>query len=306
MKKLFLNELIAAPFTPMTSDSTINLDTIPSYIDHLLGKKIYSVFICGTTGESTSLSIVERKKIAQKWVESAAGRIKVMVHVGGCSLPEGKELVQHAAKIGASAVSSIAPSFIKAANAKGLALYFKELLVEESQIPFYYYNMPSMTNVQLPVIQLLKEVDGLIPNFQGVKYTHNDLMDMLQCANYKDGKYEVLNGFDEILLAGLSMGATGAVGSTYNYVPQIYQALMEAKRNNNEEEAKRLQLQSIEVVGLLIKYGGIRTGKALMNYVGVNCGPVRRPLEAFTSGELDELHTSFDKIFSNHKLLTEI
>lgn len=299
MKKLFKNELIAAPFTPMTVNSEINLDTIPSYVNHLISKNIQSVFICGTTGESTSLSISERKKIAQKWVEAAQGRIKIMVHVGGCALPEGKDLVQHAASIGATAVSSIAPNFIKAANAKDLALYFQELLAGEPSIPFYYYNMPSMTNVQLPVLSLLKEVDGLIPNFYGVKYTHNDLMDMLSCANYKEGKYEILNGFDEILLAGLSMGATGAVGSTYNYIPEVYQRLMAALANNDMELARKEQLKSIGVVELLIKYGGIRTGKALMSYVGVDCGPVRRPLEAFTNEKLNELHIAFDTIFKN-------
>lgn len=297
MIKLFENELIAAPFTPMTPNAEVNLEAIPAYVDHLLRKGIKSVFICGTTGESTSLSIAERKQIAEKWIESAQGQLKVMVHIGGCSLPEGKSLVKHAASIGATAVSAFAPNFIKAANAKDLAYYFKELLEEEPSIPFYYYNMPSMTNVQLPVLSLLKEIDGLIPNFYGVKYTHNDLMDMLSCANYKDGKYEIMNGFDEILLAGLSMGATGAVGSTYNYIPEVYQTLMEALKNNNQGLARQQQLKSIEVVDLLIKYGGIRTGKALMSYVGVDCGSVRRPLEAFTSEELRELHTAFDKIF---------
>lgn len=297
MKNIFNDELIAAPFTPMTEEGLFNSDQVSIYADHLLSKGIYSVFICGTTGESTSLTINERKAIAASWIEAAQGRIKVMVHVGGCSLREGNELAKHASSMGAAAVSAFAPNFIKAANAKDLAYYFKELLEGVDDIPFYYYNMPSMTNVNISVIDLLKEVDGLIPNFQGVKFTHNDLMDMLDCAEYANHKYEILNGFDEILLAGLHMGANGAVGSTYNYIPEVYQSMKKALAEHDLKSAQYFQMQSIQLIRLLNKYGGIRTGKCLMKYVGIDCGPVRSPLTNFTSEEIKEIHNQFDLIF---------
>lgn len=88
--------------------------------------------------------------------------------------------------------------------------------------------MPSITGVSLPVHKFLIEGKKQIPNLVGVKFTHNNLMEMQQCIHADGGAFEVLHGFDEILITGLSVGAKAAVGSTYNYVPGIYKAVMEA------------------------------------------------------------------------------
>lgn len=114
MNKQFLTGLIAAPFTPMHEDGSLNLQTIKPYADFLMGKEcVTGVFICGTTGESVSLTTDERKIIAEEWVRAVKGKLKVIVHVGGMSQPQCSELAAHAQATGADMIAAMAPSFFK-------------------------------------------------------------------------------------------------------------------------------------------------------------------------------------------------
>lgn len=88
-------------------------------------------------------------------------------------------------------------------------------------LPFYYYHMPSMTGIAVAASDIVAEAGARIPNFRGVKFTHSDLFDMQKCLMFGNG-IEVMHGYDEMLLAGLSLGAVSAVGSTYNYIPTVY------------------------------------------------------------------------------------
>jgi N-acetylneuraminate lyase len=296
MKKNQLDGLIAAPFTPMDDDGNINLGVIHDYATHLVKSGVSGVFVCGTTGESLSLTTIERKAILEEWAKCSKGNLKIICHVGGNSLPESIELAGHAAAMGADAVGAFSPTFFKPSSARDLIEFLSPIALAASELPFYYYHMPSMTGVQLPVIDLLNEMNGSISNFAGVKYTHFDLSDMQQCIAFQNGKYEILHGYDEILLAGLSFGVKAAVGSTYNYMPSIYLKLWEAYNNNDMDIARSLQQSSIDVVKILIKYGGgVRAGKAIMEFIGISCGPCRLPIRKFSHTELIELKNDLDR-----------
>ncbi len=121
-----LSGLIAAPFTPMNEDGSLNLSIIPAYADYLVAKKcLTGVFICGTTGESVSLTTEERKAVAEAWVAAAKGKLKIAVHVGGMSQPQSAELAAHAQEIGADVVAAMAPAFFKPGSVKDLVDFFK-------------------------------------------------------------------------------------------------------------------------------------------------------------------------------------
>lgn len=247
MNKRLLTGLIAAPFTPMHEDGSLNLQVIGPYAEFLMQKKcVTGVFICGTTGESVSLTTEERKAVAEKWMEAAKGKLKVIVHVGGMSQVQCAELAAHAQAIGADMIAAMAPCFFKPGSVDELIGFFKPIAASASRLPFYYYNMPSITGVSLPVHKFLIEGKKQIPNLVGVKFTHNNLMEMQQCIHADGGAFEVLHGFDEILITGLSVGAKAAVGSTYNYVPGIYKAVMEAMEKGDLETAREMQLWGTE------------------------------------------------------------
>ncbi len=297
MKNSYLRGLIAAPFTPMDKDGNVNLEPVERYVNHLVNSGINGAFVCGTTGESPSLTTWERKVVLEEWVRCSQGRLKIICHVGGNSLNQSVELASHAAETGADGIGAFSPSFFKPSTAKDLLSFLAPIAGAAPDLPFYYYHLPSMTGVQIPVIDLLSEAGAVIPNFAGVKFTHFDLYDMQQCIAYGDGEFEILHGYDEVLLAGLCLGVKGAVGSTYNYMPSVYLRLWDAYNHLEMEKARELQQFSVKVVRILNKYGGgVRAGKVIMGLIGIGCGPCRLPIQRFSDNELSDLEWDLNEI----------
>lgn len=301
VNKQKLEGLIAAPFTPMTADGALNMSAVKPYADLLVASGVKGVFICGTTGESASLTTDERKAVAEAWVAAAAGRLKVIVHVGSNCAADAIALARHAEQSGADAIGAMAPYFFKPQTAAELVAWFTPI-ANSNSLPFYYYNMPSMSGVSVPVAEFLALGGKAMPTLAGVKFTHNNLMEMSQCLMLDGGRYEVLHGYDEILLCGLSLGATAAVGSTYNYAAKVYNRLIEAFRAGDIAAAAALQQYSVKIVEVIIKHGGgVRGGKAIMRLMGVDCGSCRLPLAPFTEAEYVELEAELEAIdFFNH------
>jgi N-acetylneuraminate lyase len=286
MTKELLHGLIAAPFTPMDHRGEINLKPIGKYAGLLFNNGLTGAFVCGTTGEGASLTSGERMKIAEEWVRCSDSRLKIIVHVGGVCRPECMKLAKHASEIGAYGVAAIAPYFFKPETTEDLLQFFLPVAGSAPDLPFYYYHMPSMTGVNLPVSDFMVRAGKLMPNFAGVKFTHSDLMEMQQCLELSGGHFEIFNGFDEILICALSLGVTSAVGSTYNFMASVYLDLMEAFKNNDIQRARELQLYSVKVIQVLKKFGGaIRSGKAIMDFIGIDCGPCRSPISTITEVE---------------------
>lgn len=278
--------MIAATFTPFDENGEVNYPVIDSYAEWIASNSIQGVFVCGTTGEFSSLTLPERKLILERWVAAARKRFVVLAHVGSNCQKTSIELAAHAAGNGADGIASISPSFFKPATVNELINFFEPVAGAASRLPFYYYNMPSMTGVDLSVKTFLLEGKKRIPNLAGTKFTHNNLMEMGVCLDLNDHEFEVLHGYDEILISGLAMGARAGVGSTYNYIPKVYDGIFKAMENNDQETARSLQMKSIRTVEVIIKYGGgVRGGKEIMNLIGIPCGSCRPPLSPLSESE---------------------
>lgn len=292
-----LQGLIAASFTPMDKQGNISLSEIENYAEFLVKSKVSGVFVNGTTGEGSSLTVDERKATLESWVKAVKGRIKVIAHVGTFCLPDSIALAAHAQQCGADGFAAIAPSFFKPSSVANLINYFAPIAAAAPELPFYYYNMPSMTGVDLSVEEFLVEGKKVIPNLAGVKFTHNNLMEMCACLHVDNGAFEVLNGFDETLIAGLAMGATAGVGSTYNYFAPVYNSIINEMKENKVAEARADQLKSVNLVKVIIKYGGgVRGGKAIMDLLGIRCGSCRLPLAPFSDEEYASLKKDLEAI----------
>ncbi len=280
-KTQHLEGLIAAPFTPMNEDGSVNISLIPQYYGFLQSNGVKGAFICGSTGEGASITIEEKKAVASAWANCTKGDtdFKVMLLTGGTCLKDAVELARHAQAIGLYAVSFTAPFYFLLSDVNTLAQCCKVVADAVPGMPLYYYHIPVLTGGNFLMIDLLKAVDGVIPNFAGVKYTHEDFMDFQSCLNYKEGRYDMLWGRDENMLSALAIGAKGAVGSTFNYAAPLYQQLIKAFEENDFTKAQTLQQQSIDMIRLLGKYGGIATGKAYMKLVGLDCGEFRLPVK---------------------------
>lgn len=305
MSKQHLEGLVAAPFTPMHKDGSINLDAIPEYYQMLRHNGVTGAFICGSTGEGVSMTTGEKKAVAEAWASCAKGdkQFKVITLVGGTSIRDSIDLAKHAENTGLYAVAFTAPFYFKPSSAKQLAACCKAIADTVPDMPFYYYHIPVLTGVNFAMIDLLKEIDGSIPNFAGIKYTHEDFMDFLSCLHFADGKYDMLWGRDENMLSALVLGAKGAVGSTFNYAAPLYYDLIDAFNNNDLKKAQALQQRSIDMITLLGKYGGIATGKAYMKVMGIDCGEFRLPVKnmddaGFTSFKKDVERLNFGEFCS--------
>jgi N-acetylneuraminate lyase len=298
MEQQRLSGLIAAPFTPMHANGDLHLELIPDYHALLLDNGIKGAFICGSTGEGVSLTMQEKMQVAEAWATCNRGQsdFTVMQLVGGTCLADCKQLAIHAASVGINAISFLPPYYFKPANIQVLADCCAEVAAAAPELPFYFYHIPVLTGVRFPMLELLKAVDGRIPNFSGIKYTEEDLMDYLSCLHYAGGKYDILWGRDETFLSALAIGAKGAVGSTYNYAAPLYHALTVAFHGNNLEEAARLQQQSIDMIALLGKYGGIATGKAFMKLIGMDCGSFRLPVKNMDNKSFEQFKADAQQV----------
>lgn len=312
MEFTHLQGLIAAPFTPMHADGSLHLELIPDYYALLKANGITGAFICGSTGEGVSLTLKEKKAIAEAWAACSKNdsSFSVMPLLGGTCIADAKELAIHAQSIGLDAVSFTAPSYFKPANVQMLAECCKEIAAVVPNMPFYYYHIPVLTGVGFPMYDLLQAVDVLIPNFAGVKYTHEDFMDFLSCLHFKNGKYDMVWGRDENMLPALSIGAKASIGSTYNYAAPLYHRLIDAFEAGDLSLAQQLQQQSIDMIRLLGKYGGIATGKAYMKLIGLNCGTFRLPVKnmdeaAFTEFKQEVAALSFESFCSKRPMIAK-
>lgn len=294
-------ELIAAPHTPFNSHGELRLEVIEQQAAHFGSSYVSGAFICGSTGEGVSLTIDERMRMAEAWVTAARPRgLKVLVHAGhNCSL-EATKLAGHAARIGADGVAVMAPSYFKPHSVEALLDYLAPIADSCADLPFYFYDIPSMTGVRQPSLEMLQGLTRRISNFAGIKYTKDDLVELQECLSFADGRWAILFGCDEILLSGYLYGARGAVGSTYNFVPQLYHKMIAAFDVGKWDEARRLQLLSVRIVRTCQRYGYAAAAKSAMRLLDIDCGPVRTPLSSLTEERqqklLDELKPLWKEI----------
>jgi N-acetylneuraminate lyase len=281
--------LVAAPFTPMDPDGNLNPGVIPLYYSFLERNGVAAVFINGSTGEGVSLTQKEKQVNASGWAEclKRGGRMPLINLVGGTSYQECIENAVFSEEAGFSAIAVVAPYYFKPVDVRQLAEFVTRVGEAVPEMPVYFYHIPVLTGVNLPMITFLEKISDMLPNFAGIKYTHEDFMDFLTCLNFKEGSYDMLWGRDECMLSALVLGCRGAVGSTYNYAAPLYHSLLDAFSRGDLVMARWLQQKSVSMISLLGKYGGIAAGKAFMRYVGIECGEFRLPVKNIDSKMYD-------------------
>ncbi|HNS73965.1 MAG TPA: dihydrodipicolinate synthase family protein [bacterium] len=273
--------LIAAPFAPMNDRGDLMYDKVGAYYAFLQKNGVVGAFINGSSGEGVSLSQKEKQKMVESWCAAARtqGGVKVITLIAGTSYVECAENALHARESGVDAIALLAPYYFKPPTARQLAEYCARIAEAVPDLPLFYYHIPVLTGCFIPMLPFLQEAASIIPNLTGIKYTHEDFMDFLSCIHFMDGKFDMLWGRDENILSALVLGTRAGVGSTFNYAAPLYYQLIAAFDRGDLPLARKLQQQSIDMIMLLGKYGGIATGKAYMRYVGFDCGGFRLPVK---------------------------
>lgn len=290
-----LHGLVAATHTPFHPDGSLAPEVVPLQAAHLAKHGVGIAFITGSTGEAHSLTRDERLAMFAAWADAGpANNIRVVGHVGTNCLEDAKAFTAAAADCGFEAVAALAPSYFKPSRLEVLVDWCARIAAAAPALPFYYYDIPSLTNVRFGMKDFLTEAAPRIPNLAGIKFTNDDLTAYQACLGFEDGRFDIPWGIDEKLVDALATGALGAVGSSYNFAAPLYQALIAAFRSGDLDRARDLQRQSVKLIESLYAIGYFGAAKALMGRLGVPVGQARAPLDNPTSAQLDSLWRKLD------------
>ena len=269
--------IFTALLTPFDSNNKINEKELEKLVKFNLDKGVKGFYVGGSTAEAFLLSTDERKQIMDV-VKSAAPDATLIAHIGSINEGEATELALHAKKLSYDVISSVAPFYYKFTFEEIKNYYFR--LADAAELPMLVYHFPAFSGVNMGINemgQFLKD-----DRFLGIKYTSNDFFTMEQCKSNFPEKI-VYNGFDEMFLAGLSMGADGGVGSTYNFMADKFVKIKKLFEENKFAEAQEVQKQANHIITVLCKIGVMQAEKEVLNQLGFNFGVCRHPFGEPTS-----------------------
>ena len=289
-----IDGLVAAAHTPFRADGSLNLAAVEQQAEHLLRVGLDMVFIGGSTGESHSLALEERFQLTKRWVEVARGtRLRVIVHVGSNCLSDSRDLAIESQLLGATAIAALSPSYFKPRDVDVLIASCAQIASGASDLPFYFYDIPVLTGVSLPMPEFLARGRERIPNLAGIKWTNPDLYSYQLCL-HTPGGFDLPWGIDEALLAACAVGARGAVGSGFNFAGPLYLRLIKAFAAGDLAAAREEQFRGVRLVRTLVPYGYIGAAKAIMGMLGVDVGPARLPNTTLTAAQTAQLRAELD------------
>lgn len=283
--------LIAATFTPMHDDGRLRLELVPAMVDRLVARGIEGLYVCGSTGEGPLLTGAERRAVAEAFVRAAAGRVPVVVQVGHTSLVEARELAEHAQAVGADAISATPATYFKPKAFTDVVDGIEAVAAGAPALPFFYYHIPPITGVEVDVAELLPAAAERVPTLVGVKFS-SSLVHELAAVDLE--RFTALFGVDEMLLSGLLAGLHGAVGSTYNLMPERARATIDALARGDVAAARASQARATAIIRRLVRGHGLPMIKAAMALVGEDLGPVRGPLRRVSAGDLAALRADLE------------
>lgn len=286
--------LFSALLTPFNEDNSINFDSLEKLVEFNLENGIDGFYVGGSTGEGLLLSPEERMQVFECVKKANKGRATQIAHVGTICTLDAIKMAKKAEELEYDAISAVAPYYY-GYPLEAILGYYNDI-VNSTSLPMIIYNFPNSGG-----FSLTKEIaNKLFENekFIGIKHTSGDMFTLNQFKTL-DREIVVYNGFDETLLAGLSMGADGAIGSTYNFMGKKFKKIINCFNSGEIETAKALQNEANEIICEMIKYGVFQSEKAILTEMGIDMGQCRPPFMPIS----DECRASMKKIA--HKIMSE-
>ena len=263
--------IFTALLTPFDKNNKINEKALESLIKHNIDLGVTGFYVCGSTGEAFLMSKDERKHVME--IVSACAKDKTLIaHIGSINEGEAMELSAHAQKLGYNAISSVAPFYYKFSFDE-IKNYYKRI-ADASDIPMLVYHFPAFSGVNMG----LNEMSQFLANdrFMGIKFTSNDFFALEQCKSTFPDKL-IYNGYDEMFLAGLSMGADGGIGSTYNLMADKFVAIQKLFGEGKIAEAQAVQKEANRIISVICRLGVMQSEKEVLNQLGFDFGECRHP-----------------------------
>lgn len=273
-----------ALLTPFDKQGRVNLPVLRRLIELNIEKGVSGFYATGSTSEVFLLTREERMQIAEETVNTAQGRVKVIVHVGSLATEEAKLLAKHAESIGADAISSV-PPFYYGFSFDEISCYYHDI-ADACGLPIIIYNFPANSGVKLTMSNIVSFLND--PRFIGVKHTSSDFFLMEQIKR-KYPQDVLFNGYDEMFLSGLVAGADGGIGSTYNFMAEKFIRIHKLFQAGDLKSAQVEQQRANRIIEVLVKVGVMPGEKAILEYLGLPFGNCRKPFRELTSEEKTQI-----------------
>jgi N-acetylneuraminate lyase len=290
---LKLSGILPALLTPFDEDDKVNAAVIRDMVEFHLTAGVSGFYLTGSTGEGLLLSEAERGLVVEAVVDQVKGRVPVVVHVGALTTTSACNLAAQAEEAGADAISSIPPIYFSV-GAEGVKQYYARI-ASASSLPFYVYNVPGATGIDVGV-DMMRDLITAVPTLRGMKYTSYNLFEMRKIIEMEGGRFNIVSGPDELMIAAQAMGADGAIGSTYNPLPHLFVQAYEAFGANDVATARELQAKANRVISVFLQFPSLSALKEMMRLIGFDCGSARQPNLPLTDEQKGQMREMLEEI----------
>lgn len=271
--------------TPFDENLNINYDKMKELIEFQILNGIKAIIVCGTTGESSTLSTEEKKELIRFTVEVVDKRVPVIAGTGTNNTAYSIELSKYAEEVGSDGLLLVTPYYNKCTQ-DGLYQHFAEI-AKSVDLPILLYNVPSRTSVNIAVDTVVKL--SKIPNIVGIKEASSDLSQIAEILSKVDNSFDVYSGNDDQILPILSLGGKGVISVLSNVLPRETDNICELYFSNKVEQAKILQLKYLTLMKTMFIEVNPIPIKECMNILGYNVGATRLPLSKISDKNLQVL-----------------
>ena len=266
--------------TPFKEDGSIHYEKLDELIDYHCENGTDSIIICGTTGESATMTEEEHLECIKFTVERARKRIPVIAGTGSNCTRTAIELSKESAEYGADGLLLVTPYYNKATQ-NGLIAHYTAV-AKEAKAPIIMYSVASRTGCNIEpetVAALVKNVDNIV----GVKEASGNISQVAKIMSLTDGKVDLYSGNDDQIVPILSLGGKGVISVLSNVAPQETHDICEMFFNGDVEGSLKLQLKAIPLINQLFCEVNPIPVKKAMKLMGMDCGPLRMPLTELSS-----------------------
>lgn len=264
--------MYAALLTAFDKDGSINYEATGMLAERNIQKGLKGMYVAGSSGEAMMMSEEERVSLLEYVSRLNKGRVTLIAHVGSTSTDAAIRMAKRAAELGYDAVSAVAPYYYSFSG-EAIRGYYNDIL-NATDLPMLIYNFPASGGFD----GMLSLVSEMIDNkkLMGVKHTSVNLFELERFKHMKR-PLTVFNGFDEMLIGGLSMGADGGIGSTYNFLQDDILAIYAAFKKGDLKKAMEVQEKVNRIIEAMIPFGVFAMEKAILTELGIPMGDCRKP-----------------------------
>lgn len=293
MKDNIFKGCATAIVTPFDENNNINFDVFKKLIDFQIDNGINAIVVCGTTGESATLSQEEKQELIRYCVKVVNKRVPVIAGVGTNNTKTVIENESYAQKIGADGLLIVTPYYNKTTQ-EGLIEHYKAVS-ENTNLPIIVYNVPSRTGIDINPNTYLKLLK--IKNIVATKEASGDISKILKIRNLCGDDLSIYSGNDDQIVPILSLGGSGVISVLSNLMPKYTSEMIQRYFNNKIKEASKMQIEATYLIELLFKEVNPIPVKEALNILGFNVGKPRLPLIEGSNYLKEELKKEINRIY---------